>query len=39
MRLDYFFASESLGENIQSAYIRHDITGSDHCPIGVDVLI
>ena len=39
MRLDYFFASESLGENIQSAYIRHDIAGSDHCPIGVDVLI
>jgi exodeoxyribonuclease-3 len=29
MRLDYFFASESLGENIQSAYIRHDIPGSD----------
>jgi exodeoxyribonuclease III len=39
MRLDYFFASESLGENIQSAYIRHDIHGSDHCPVGLNILV
>jgi exodeoxyribonuclease III len=39
MRLDYFFVSESLKENITDAKIRNDITGSDHCPIELDINI
>ena len=32
MRLDYFFVSKSLEDNVTGAKIRRDITGSDHCP-------
>ncbi len=34
-RIDYFFASEDLAENVEDAYILDDIMGSDHCPVGV----
>ena len=37
MRLDYFFVSDSLKNNIDSAKIRNDITGSDHCPIELNI--
>ncbi|MCC7550821.1 MAG: exodeoxyribonuclease III [Methanobacterium sp.] len=37
MRLDHFFATENLKNKIKSAYIRPEITGSDHCPIGVKI--
>lgn len=39
MRLDYFFAGEGLKCSIESAYLRHDVNGSDHCPIGMDIQI
>ena len=39
MRLDYFFVSERLKENINGAKIRSDIFGSDHCPIELDISI
>ena len=32
-RIDYFFVSEDLKENIKDAYILHETMGSDHCPI------
>lgn len=39
MRLDYFFVSHSLKNNIEDAKIRNDIIGSDHCPIELNISI
>lgn len=36
-RIDYFLVSESLRPRIADAYIRSDVMGSDHCPIGLKV--
>lgn len=38
-RIDYFFVSADLKDNIESAYILPDVMGSDHCPVGIDVSI
>lgn len=38
-RIDYFFASDNLKENITSAFILPAIMGSDHCPIGMELEI
>jgi len=38
-RIDYFFISEGLKENIRDAFIRPEIMGSDHCPVGIDLAI
>lgn len=34
-RIDYFFVTESLIDNINSAEILNEIMGSDHCPVKV----
>lgn len=34
-RIDYFLISDDLKEQIQSAEIYPQITGSDHCPVGL----
>jgi len=34
-RIDYFFISEDLAENLEEAFILDYITGSDHCPVGI----
>ncbi|BBH07265.1 apurinic endonuclease-redox protein [Prunus dulcis] len=34
-RLDYFLVSESMADKVHDSYILPDITGSDHCPIGL----
>lgn len=34
-RIDYFFISEDLCEYLEDAFILDDITGSDHCPVGI----
>lgn len=34
-RLDYFLVSDSLADKVHDSYILPDITGSDHCPIGL----
>jgi len=34
-RIDYFFISEDLAENLEDAFILDYIEGSDHCPIGI----
>jgi exodeoxyribonuclease-3 len=34
-RIDYFFISEDLAENLEDAFILDFIEGSDHCPIGI----
>ncbi len=36
-RIDYFFISPELRKNLVYAYIRPEITGSDHCPVGVEL--
>jgi len=37
-RIDYFLVSDRLRGNIKDAYIFPEITGSDHCPVGLDML-
>lgn len=37
-RIDYFVVSERLRGNIKDAYILPEILGSDHCPVGLDIL-
>jgi len=37
-RLDYFFVYETLQDAVRSASILTEITGSDHCPVTLDLL-
>ena len=37
-RIDYFVVSDRLRGNIKEAYILPEVMGSDHCPVGLDVL-
>ncbi len=36
-RIDYFVVSDSLKDKIVDADIHHDILGSDHCPVVLDI--
>ena len=36
-RIDYFLVSAALAPRLKSATIHHAITGSDHCPIGIEL--
>jgi exodeoxyribonuclease-3 len=36
-RIDYFFVSAELLPRLKDAFILTDVTGSDHCPIGVEL--
>jgi exodeoxyribonuclease III len=36
-RIDYFLVSESFLPSIRNAFIMEKITGSDHCPVGIDL--
>ena len=36
-RIDYFFVNKEFMPNVKKAFIMQDVTGSDHCPIGIDV--
>ena len=37
-RIDYFVVSDSLRERLQDAKIHTEITGSNHCPVELDLL-
>jgi exodeoxyribonuclease-3 len=37
-RLDYFFVNIELMEHVESSYILSDVMGSDHAPIGLDLV-
>ena len=37
-RIDYFIVSDRIKENIKEASIYTDVYGSDHCPIGLEIL-
>ncbi len=34
-RLDYFFVSEDLLPSVSKSFIMPEVTGSDHCPVGI----
>lgn len=36
-RIDYFFVSEELRDNVARSWIEHEVMGSDHCPIGLEL--
>ena len=36
-RLDYFLVSAALRPRLKRAFIRPAITGSDHCPVGIEL--
>ena len=36
-RIDYFMASEKLEDRLEDAKILTEITGSDHCPVELDL--
>lgn len=37
-RIDYVVVSESLTPRLKDAFIMADIFGSDHCPVGIDLM-
>lgn len=36
-RIDYFFISKSLKKNLKFAEIYENVTGSDHCPVSIEL--
>ena len=36
-RIDYFYVSDDLKDNIKDAYILNEVMGSDHCPIALEI--
>jgi exodeoxyribonuclease-3 len=36
-RIDYFLLSGSLRSRLRGAFIRGDVLGSDHCPVGIEI--
>ena len=38
-RIDYFIVSNSIKEKIKEAKIHSEIMGSDHCPVGLEILL
>lgn len=38
-RIDYFFVSENLLPSLTGAFIMTDVTGSDHCPVGITLKV
>jgi exodeoxyribonuclease III len=36
-RLDYFLISSALRPRLKRAFIRPEVAGSDHCPVGVEM--
>ena len=37
-RIDYFLISQSLRPRLKHAFIRPKIMGSDHCPVGIELV-
>jgi len=38
-RIDYFFVSQNLAERVKSAFILPQVMGSDHCPVGIELVV
>jgi len=37
-RIDYFLVSEAYLSSVKNAFILNEVMGSDHCPVGIEVL-
>ncbi|OPY25261.1 MAG: exonuclease III [Methanobacterium sp. PtaU1.Bin242] len=37
-RLDYFFVNREFMDHVKSSYILYDVMGSDHAPVGLDLV-
>lgn len=37
-RIDYFFIDEKFKNKIKKAFILSEIKGSDHCPVGIEIV-
>jgi exodeoxyribonuclease-3 len=37
-RIDYFFVTEDMVDQVQDAFIHPHVMGSDHCPLGLEIL-
>ena len=37
-RIDYFYVSNSLRKKVKGATILSEVMGSDHCPVGIELL-
>jgi exodeoxyribonuclease-3 len=37
-RIYYFLVSESLLPKVKNAFILTDVMGSDHCPVGIELV-
>ena len=37
-RIDYFCISQALRPRLQNAFILQDVYGSDHCPVGIELV-
>ena len=38
-RIDYVLVSAALRPRLKSAFIRHEVPGSDHCPVGIELAV
>lgn len=38
-RIDYFLSSESLLPSVKESFILSEVMGSDHCPVGVELVL
>ncbi|MEW6553938.1 MAG: exodeoxyribonuclease III [Actinomycetota bacterium] len=38
-RIDYFFVSEDLREEVKASYMLEDVMGSDHCPLCIELKV
>ena len=36
-RIDYFYVNKEFLPNLTNAFILQEVTGSDHCPIGIEI--
>ena len=37
-RIDYFFISKNLRPRLKGAFIMPEVLGSDHCPVGIELM-
>ena len=37
-RIDYFFVNQDFVPNVSNAFILPDVMGSDHCPVGIEII-
>ena len=38
-RIDYFYVNEGFEGHVGESFILDDVTGSDHCPIGIELVL